>query len=240
MPASRCPRCSGSNSRSFPKGAKNADAAKDFLRYLIQPANLGDYLKEAKGRWLPVMPSIVHNDPYWLDPKDPHRAPAVRQGVLGPTMTWFYVFNPAYAQVRCRTRLRGRGIRHHQRHGAGPGDRQGFARIEADLRGLSDSRIRPEQPHGCHRSASRPSRARRLRAVRRGDASGAAARKAPTSTGHSPSWCPISAVFLLFVVYPVGYGLWLGHHPASYRAVVRRSDLSAHRGQHADLSRRSA
>ena len=82
-----------------PEGAKNVDAAKDFLRYLIQPANLGGYLKEAKGRWLPVMPSIVHNDPYWLDPKDPHRPPAVRQGVLGPTMTWFYVFNPAYAQV---------------------------------------------------------------------------------------------------------------------------------------------
>jgi multiple sugar transport system substrate-binding protein len=23
----------------------------------------------------------------------------VRQGVIDPTMTWFYVFNPAYAQV---------------------------------------------------------------------------------------------------------------------------------------------
>jgi multiple sugar transport system permease protein len=28
---------------------------------------------------------------------------------------------------------------------------------------------------------------------------------------------PYLAVFLLFVVYPVAYGLWLGHHPASYR-----------------------
>jgi len=83
----------------IPKGAANAELAKDFIRYLIQPANLGGYLKEAKGRWLPVMPSIVHNDPYWLDPKDPHRPPAVRQGVLGPTQTWFYVSNPAYAQV---------------------------------------------------------------------------------------------------------------------------------------------
>lgn len=83
----------------IPKNAQNADAAKDFLRYLIQPAHLGGYLKEAKGRWLPVMPSIVHNDPYWLDPKDPHRPPAVKQGVLGETATWFYVFNPAYAQV---------------------------------------------------------------------------------------------------------------------------------------------
>jgi ABC-type glycerol-3-phosphate transport system substrate-binding protein len=83
----------------IPKGAQNADAAKDFLRYLVQPKNLNGYLKEAKGRWLPVMPSIVHSDPYWLDEKDPHRPPAVKQGVLGPTSTWYYVFNPGYAQV---------------------------------------------------------------------------------------------------------------------------------------------
>jgi multiple sugar transport system substrate-binding protein len=83
----------------IPKAAKNPDPAKDFLRYLVQPANLNNYLKEARGRWLPVMPSMVHSDPYWLDPKDPHRSVAVKQGVLGPTATWFYVFNPAYAQV---------------------------------------------------------------------------------------------------------------------------------------------
>jgi multiple sugar transport system permease protein len=28
---------------------------------------------------------------------------------------------------------------------------------------------------------------------------------------------PYLVIFLLFVVYPVGYGLWLGHNPASYR-----------------------
>lgn len=83
----------------IPKQAKNADAAKDFLKYLIQPANLNSYLKEARGRWLPVMPSMVHSDAYWLDAKDPHRSVAVKQGVLGPTATWHYVFNPAYAQV---------------------------------------------------------------------------------------------------------------------------------------------
>ncbi|HVY17627.1 MAG TPA: extracellular solute-binding protein [Rhodopila sp.] len=83
----------------IPKGAKNVDTAKDFLRYLVQPANLNSYLKEARGRWLPVMPSMVKSDPYWLDPKDPHRSVAVKQGVVDPTATWFYVFNPAYAQV---------------------------------------------------------------------------------------------------------------------------------------------
>lgn len=83
----------------IPKGSGNVDVAKDFLRYLIQPAHLDTYLKEARGRWLPVMPGLVKSDPYWLDPKDPHRHVAVQQGVLGPTATWFYVFNPAFAQV---------------------------------------------------------------------------------------------------------------------------------------------
>lgn len=39
--------------------------------------------------------------------------------------------------------------------------------------------------------------------------------------GSDTSWAlafliPYVAVFLLFVLYPVGYGLWLGHRPASY------------------------
>ncbi len=83
----------------IPKGSKNIDGAKDFLRYLIQPTNLGTYLKEARGRWLPVMPSIVKSDPYWLDPKDPHRSAAIKQGVLGPTTVWPTVYNPGFAQV---------------------------------------------------------------------------------------------------------------------------------------------
>jgi hypothetical protein len=29
----------------------------------------------------------------------PRDSEAIRQGALGPTMTWFYVFNPAHAQV---------------------------------------------------------------------------------------------------------------------------------------------
>src|SRR5437588_2553250 len=30
---------------------------------------------------------------------------------------------------------------------------------------------------------------------------------------------PYVAIFLAFVVYPIGYGLWLGSDPASYRAL---------------------
>lgn len=83
----------------IPKGAKNIDGAKSFLRYLIQPDHLNSYLKEARARWLPVMPSMVKKDPFWLDPKDQHRVAAITQGVLGPTAVWPSVYNPAFAQV---------------------------------------------------------------------------------------------------------------------------------------------
>ena len=46
------------------------------------------------------MPSVVKNDPFWLDPKDPHVVAYVQQGVLGPTVPNFWVFNPAVAQVQ--------------------------------------------------------------------------------------------------------------------------------------------
>jgi multiple sugar transport system substrate-binding protein len=83
----------------IPKGAKNIDGAKSFLTHLIKPDNLDGYLKQARARWLPVMPSIVKNDPYWLDKKDPHRVVAIEQGVLGPTSVWPSVYNPAWGQV---------------------------------------------------------------------------------------------------------------------------------------------
>jgi len=64
----------------IPKGSKNVDAAKALLRDFIQPANINAYLKETRARYLPVMASIVKNDPYWTDPKDPHRQVAVDMG----------------------------------------------------------------------------------------------------------------------------------------------------------------
>src|SRR5215471_1500805 len=57
----------------IPKGAKNVATAKDFLKFLIQPQVLNEYLKTGLGRNLPAMPAIVKDDPWWLDPKDPHR-----------------------------------------------------------------------------------------------------------------------------------------------------------------------
>ena len=84
----------------IPKGAKNVAVAKDFLKYLVQPQVLNELLKTGLGRNLPAMPAIVKNDPWWLDPKDPHRGTYVRQGLFGPTVPTFWTSNPAYAQVQ--------------------------------------------------------------------------------------------------------------------------------------------
>jgi multiple sugar transport system substrate-binding protein len=82
----------------IPKGAKNIDVAKDFLKYFIQPQVNNDWLKVGLGRNIPVMPATVKNDPWWF--ADPHRAAYTQQGVLGQTVPAYWAFNPAYAQVQ--------------------------------------------------------------------------------------------------------------------------------------------
>jgi multiple sugar transport system substrate-binding protein len=98
--AAPVPSQQGSLCALIPQGAKNVEVAKDFLKYLIQPPILNEYLKTGLGRNLPAMPAIVKNDPWWLDPKDPHRMSYTRQGLLGPTVPTFWTSNPAYAQVQ--------------------------------------------------------------------------------------------------------------------------------------------
>jgi multiple sugar transport system substrate-binding protein len=93
------PSMEGANCGLIPQGAKNVAVAKDFLKYWIQPKVVDELLKVGLGRNLPVMPSIAKTDPFWLDPKDPHVVAHVRQGLLGPTVPAFWVFNPAYAEV---------------------------------------------------------------------------------------------------------------------------------------------
>ncbi|MFZ3234475.1 MAG: ABC transporter substrate-binding protein [Stellaceae bacterium] len=82
----------------IPKGAKNVEVAKDFMKYFIQPKVNNDWLKVGLGRNIPVMPSVVKNDPWWL--ADPHRKAYTEQGVLGPTVPAYWAFNPAYAEVQ--------------------------------------------------------------------------------------------------------------------------------------------
>lgn len=82
-----------------PKGGKNPAVAKEFLQYVIQPKVAGAYLKAGLARWLPAIPSIVKDDPWWTDPKDPHRLAYVNQGVLGKTLPRHYAYNPGMAEA---------------------------------------------------------------------------------------------------------------------------------------------
>ncbi len=82
----------------IPKGAKNVETAKDFLKYLIQPEVCNEYLKTGLGRRVPAMPSIVKKDPWWM--ADPHRKAYTTQALLRPTVPVFWAYNPAYAHVQ--------------------------------------------------------------------------------------------------------------------------------------------
>jgi len=82
----------------IPKGAKNVAVAKEFIKYAIQPNVLNEYLKAGLGRWMLPVPDIAKSDPFWLK-EDPHRVAYAQQTLLGPTMPFYEVYNPANAQA---------------------------------------------------------------------------------------------------------------------------------------------
>jgi multiple sugar transport system substrate-binding protein len=90
----------GTQALVVPKGAPNITVAKEFLKYSIEPKVLVALLKGGLGRRLPPMQSIVENDKaFWLDPKNEPLEAYTRQGVYGPTIPPYEVYNPARAQV---------------------------------------------------------------------------------------------------------------------------------------------
>jgi multiple sugar transport system substrate-binding protein len=94
------PSQAGAFSGLIPKGAKNVDVAKEVLKFLLQPKVNNELLKTGLARRVPSMPSIVKEDPWWQDAKDPHRVAYVQQALLGPTVPQFWAYNPAYAQLQ--------------------------------------------------------------------------------------------------------------------------------------------
>jgi multiple sugar transport system substrate-binding protein len=82
----------------IPKGAKNVEMAKEFIKYAVQPQVLNEYLKGGLGRWMVPVPDIAKGDPFWLK-EDPHREAYTKLTLLAPTMPIFEVYNPAIAQV---------------------------------------------------------------------------------------------------------------------------------------------
>jgi multiple sugar transport system substrate-binding protein len=96
----------GAGGLFIPKGSKNVEVARDFSRFFLQPDVLNANLKGGLGRAVPSIPRIVKDDPWWLDPSDPHRPPYVQESVLGPTVASYYGYNPAWGQV-CAEQLWG-------------------------------------------------------------------------------------------------------------------------------------
>ena len=56
----------------------NPEGARDFLRHLMRPEQLGPYIEAAQGRWYPTMPRLAETA-FWTNPADPHRAVLSRQ-----------------------------------------------------------------------------------------------------------------------------------------------------------------
>src|ERR1700737_2951503 len=82
----------------IPKGAKNVDVAKEFLKYAVQPKVLNEDLKGGLGRWVVPMPEIAKSDPFWFK-EDPHRTAFATETLIDPTLPLYEAFNPAMAEV---------------------------------------------------------------------------------------------------------------------------------------------
>ncbi len=98
----KIPRQIGVFQMLVPKGAKNVPVAKEFATFMIEPEVNAKNVKGGLGRYLPVMPELVKNDPWWTDTKrDPHVPPYVNIGMGGaPLVQYFFTYNPGWAKVR--------------------------------------------------------------------------------------------------------------------------------------------
>ena len=72
--------------------------AKEFLRYLIQPEIIAEYLKASGNRYLPVHKSIW-KDPFWDQTDDPYISTATQVLTKSPTRLIYMNKNSAYSQV---------------------------------------------------------------------------------------------------------------------------------------------
>ena len=60
------------------KDGRNVALAKEFVRFLVAEGWLAHYLDFTGGRFLPTMSKLLEQ-PFWLDPSDPHQMASVMQ-----------------------------------------------------------------------------------------------------------------------------------------------------------------
>jgi multiple sugar transport system substrate-binding protein len=82
----------------IPKGAKNIDVAKDFMKYFMQPKVMNENLKAGLGRWAPAIPQIVKDDPWWFSDEMPCLKPYITEIALNPTVPLYNAFSSAWGQ----------------------------------------------------------------------------------------------------------------------------------------------
>ena len=129
--------------RPDPKGAKNVEVAKDFMKYFIQPKVNNEWLKTGLGRNIPCMPSVVKDDPWWF--ADPHRKAYVEQG-LSARPCRILGFQPGLRPGPERAYLYdGLDGHHHERHdpagGGGEGVQAGRRRSSRNTRSRRLSKV---------------------------------------------------------------------------------------------------
>ena len=79
----------------IPKGAKNVEVAKEFMKFVIQPKVMNAYLKEGLGRWLPAYPVAGQERPV-LARLQATRTGRITSAKACSTEPWsnYPVFNP--------------------------------------------------------------------------------------------------------------------------------------------------
>lgn len=80
------------------KDAKHVDAAKEFLRFLVQGGEVGSYLEASQGRYFPATPALLKT-PFWQDPADPHRRMAAKLLGEWPAEPSYVYVDPRHAKV---------------------------------------------------------------------------------------------------------------------------------------------
>ena len=187
----------GAGGGFIPKGAKNIEVAKDFMKYFMQPEVMNENLKGGLGRWVPAIPSLVKDDPFWLQSDMPCLKPYVEEAVLNPTLPVYEGLQPGLGPGQRRAAL-GPGTcrRDQERHEARGRRRQGLQALQRDLR-QSRNRDPGEVAHERHTAGTRRSvtpaaavRSRRglvQRPARRRLSSGRLRSPCPTSRSSSPS-----------------------------------------------------
>ena len=199
----------------IPKGAKNVEVAKDFLKYIIQPKVNNELLKTGLGPQHAVHAVDRQGRPVVARPQGPasgglrHARPARpdRAGILG--LQSGLCAGPERACLE-------HGVdRHHDRwSNATGGGGEGLQTGRGDFREIHDPRelrTHHEQRVGHQSSA----------ATRRSLEGDCSRYWRGSLQGSEFTWAvafsyPYIAVFLTFVAYPVLYGVWMGSSPHLY------------------------